>query len=384
MRTNIVLLAAVLCSFSAQAFQGFIENPYTPYPPGCATLPELQRTLFDHMVVNNSYPDGGRPVSVFEQTGSEQQTIALVNALNPAEKLDATVEVRRISCADSDRSVLWLVFYIPADTDHTARFWLPEVRADLGGNVYVPMSLSREPNGWGLGTTAHFEIQTFGGVADYEDGHLKAWFFVLDNLSPLGPYFSVSSLMSPAQYNGAFNLELKAGGDWADGTYVFEAPPNMAAYTPVPLSGRLSGNWVADGAADQGFMISISELVPDAVPAPEQLLNSQLLMFLSWFTFDADGDMLWLTGAQRFSVGSRSVSIPIEKVTHGEFLGNKTADREVVGNVSVSSSNCNELNITYDLTNLGLGAGSQTLHRPYSLETAGYTCRDLEARIQAK
>jgi hypothetical protein len=107
-------------------------------------------------------------------------------------------------------------------------------------------------------------------------------------------------------------------------------------------------------------------------------------MFLSWFTYDSDGEMLWLTGAAQFHMGAPFLTVPIEKVNHGEFMGNKTADREVVGSVTIAGSNCNNLRFDYDLTDIGLGTGTQNLHRLFSLETAGYTCRDLEARIEAK
>ena len=160
---------------------------------------------------------------------------------------------------------------------------------------------------------------------------------------------------------------------------------SLNANSRLPLSGRLSGNWVVEGASDQGFVIAISELVPDAaVPAPEDLLDSPLLMFLSWYTYDANGDLLWLTGAAQFAMGDTEVTIPIEDVSNGEFLGGKTADRSVVGSVTITGNNCNDLSFQYDLGDIGLGSGTKHLERLFSLETAGYVCRDLEARMATK
>jgi hypothetical protein len=83
-------------------------------------------------------------------------------------------------------------------------------------------------------------------------------------------------------------------------------------------------------------------------------------------------------------MGETEVTIPIEKVTHGEFMGSKTADRSVVGSVTITGNNCNDLNLEYDLDDIDLGSGTKRLQRRFSLETAGYVCRDLEARINAE
>ncbi len=79
-----------------------------------------------------------------------------------------------------------------------------------------------------------------------------------------------------------------------------------------------------------------------------------------------------------------TVTIPIVRVTNGEFRGSKAADREVAGSVTITGNNCNDLTLEYTLNDIGLGAGTKRLQRIYSLETAGYTCRDLEARMATK
>jgi len=56
----------------------------------------------------------------------------------------------------------------------------------------------------------------------------------------------------------------------------------------------------------------------------------------------------------------------------------------VVGNMTIKGNNCNDLTLQYNLEEIGLGTGSQHLNRLFSLETAGYVCRDLEARMEAK
>jgi hypothetical protein len=104
-------------------------------------------------------------------------------------------------------------------------------------------------------------------------------------------------------------------------------------------------------------------------------------MFVSCIPL-TDGNLLWLTGA--FEIGDTQITIEIELVTNGEFLGTKVADREVVGSVSITANDCNDLSFNYELNDIGLGSGNERLERLFSLETAGYVCRDLDARIEAE
>lgn len=359
---SIVLLALFYC-INAQAYSNFIENPYTLYPPGCATIPELQTTLY-----------GDNVVKFFERE-------VVLPILYSHEELPAKISAYRVACADADRSLIWLEFSLPEGSFYTLP-GPPEVRAVIGNSQTTAMRLVDEPNGWGVGAASWFSSQIFE-----EDWHWdgrtprKTWIFLLDNLTPFSAHFDPQVFMSPSQYNGSFNLEV----NWrSDGGFVIEVPATAGLVTAnprIPLSGRLSGNWVVNGASDQGFVMAISEMVPETVPAPDELMDSRLLLFLSWFTYDADGGKLWLTGSAQFEMGASEIAMPIERVTNGQFLGGKEADRATVGNVTIIGNNCNDLRFEYDLTDLGLGSGTQHLQRLFSLETAGYVCRDLEARI---
>ncbi len=51
MKMVICFLLVLFCSANAQAWSNFVENPYTPYPPGCATLPDLQTVLYGDYAV---------------------------------------------------------------------------------------------------------------------------------------------------------------------------------------------------------------------------------------------------------------------------------------------------------------------------------------------
>jgi hypothetical protein len=73
--------------------------------------------------------------------------------------------------------------------------------------------------------------------------------------------------MNATQYNAFLGLGIE---NQAQPILIDPTGVSLTANLRIPLSGRLSGNWVIDGAADQGFVISISELVPDAVSEPDK------------------------------------------------------------------------------------------------------------------
>jgi hypothetical protein len=151
----------------------------------------------------------------------------------------------------------------------------------------------------------------------------------------------------------------------------------------LPLSGRHSGTWVIAGAADQGFQLAISEQVGERQDFTPGAPDLPLVIFLSHYTYDAHGDMLWLTGVAEFAPGTSEVTIPIVKVTNGQFRGAQPANRETAGTVTLTSNNCDDLTFDYDYSSLGLGSGSARMQRLFSLETAGYDCRDYDARVEA-
>ncbi len=84
MRNTTIVLIMLLSSFNLQAYSNFIENPYSPYPPGCATLPGLQTELY-----------GDNVVKVAEQEIEIWSTDASLNELLPV-----NLAVYRIVCPD--------------------------------------------------------------------------------------------------------------------------------------------------------------------------------------------------------------------------------------------------------------------------------------------
>jgi len=355
MRTLMVTAWLLSASFSIQAYENFIENPTSPYPAGCVTIPDSQTFVYGDNV---------------ERVYDDQLT--LTDATDLSNELPVNVHVYRIACADPNRSVIWIEFEIPDSLNPDLTFYLtPEVHAFIDGQD-ITMRLTGEPNTWGSATEPDGFGHVIGGYQEFANGTPLTWIYVLDNLSLYATFSNPDVFMSPGQYNDGFRLDLLT----LNSTWSVDIPSTfdtLSANSRIPLSGRLSGNWVVQGVPDQGFVIAISELTNSLDP----------LMFLSWYTYDNDGNTLWLTGAAQFEIGDTRITIPIELVTNGQFLGTKVADRNVVGSVIITANDCNDLSFHYELNDLNLGSGDERLERRFSLETAGYVCRDLEARVEA-
>lgn len=335
------VLALAACGL-ASASENFVSSPTSPYPHGCATLDQM--------------PEAVR--------GARAQLLdGLIPMPDPFRNFANTnVRIRflRQGCAEANRSLLIMEASIATTNDGVFQAaFLPAVRGAIGEDGY-PLRLATEPN-------TYLDDDAFGLI--FEGETLR---FFLDTPSPYSTGYDPDEVMSPAQYNGA--LEVEMADPLFGAVYVAQIPAydGSLQWDALPLGGRLSGNWVSDGAADQGFVVAF-----------EELADGTQLVFLSWYTYGADGSLLWLTGAASFEVGASQADIPIELVTNGEFLGDKAADRQVVGDSQLRAIHCNRLELDFDLQAIGLGTGSLVLKRLFSLETAGHACRDQSAREAA-
>lgn len=75
---------------------------------------------------------------------------------------------------------------------------------------------------------------------------------------------------------------------------------------------------------------------------------------------------------------------------NGQFLGPPVETgpgvdpRITTGEVHLRARSCDALELDYELAALDLGAGTLQLQRLFALETAGYPCRDYEARLASQ
>lgn len=380
MKTVTCALLTLLSCGAAMANSNFVSNPYLPYPPACAQAPEMDAQ--------------GRLKAPAVNFFAGQ-----VTAIDTSQGLWVPIMMRayRSPCSEPNRSIVWLTFALdPKDMEEDSELLLPSIFVRKPGVDWSTwVFLASEPNGWNSGAGAdtdrearYLTVRQNERISYFDPlspNGKRRWRFVLDNYPPLSEWWPWADMLTPSEYNGRFDLVVGHGPDYTELTINVPATSELfgESTNQLPLSGRLSGNWVIEGAADQGIMLSISGKIPSSrtnVPEGDDL---SMVVFLAHYTFDAGGNMLWLTGAAEIEQGATEVSIPIENVTGGEFRGTREAQRQVIGHVTITSRSCNDLEFDYDYSGLSLGSGSKHLQRLYSLETAGYDCRDHEAKVAA-
>lgn len=364
-------------SFTAIASPYYFSNPYSPYPPGCVKTAQMEQALAGENVVK-------------VWSGA----ILLAQALHTDKLIPANLEVYRAGCAEPDRSLILLEFSIPDRSPQDKRqFVLPEVVAladELLDEMFdYPMTLAAEPNSWGfVGNENREVVRLFGDFTHgADDASQFRWVYVLDVSAPPLHWEDDNDLsvwdprlaMSAPRYNGHVGLRLHNG----TGSTFINIPPTELLFDTASnseLNGRFSGNWVAEGADDQGLMLSFSSKVAQFSPN-DTYQPPPLIAFLSWYTFDAQGRLLWLTGSAEFPVGSTEVTIPLVYVSNGQFMSQQPAFRSEAGSVRLVANSCNKLRMDYELNKLALGTGTHTLQRIFALEVAGFPCRDYDARL---
>lgn len=378
-----LLLAACCCTLQAQypyrVDSYYSGNHWSPYPPACVTVPLRQLDVY-----------GDNVALIFDGTVN-LEVVHEVSGRDPRQDLTPVpVKLYRVACAEQNRSVILLEFRL-ADSSTDLRASQIKVPDVVGSSSFhgIPLILRPEPNLHGESLEHRAMSQrTFG---DYAGGWLDpgnfTWRFILD-LSPFGHYWGP---WLSDYYNDEFVISFnpfstttrlsRLWPDSADGfDIVVPATDDILARNPqLPLNGRLSGNWIEQGTRDQGFLLSVSTQAPGPL-AESQPEHSDLLIFLAWYTFDPDGRMLWLTASASVSQGSSAVDLQFVRVHNGEFLGELRAERSIVGSGHLLARNCNQLELDYDLSELGLGHGKIQLSRIFALEIAGYHCRDYQAR----
>jgi hypothetical protein len=365
------LIALLACS-PARAGHNFVSNPYLPYPPACA-----QNAM--------TGDDTGGRAGAATFFDSE---IHLPD-YNYKERVPVTLKAWRSPCAEPGRSLIWIEFSLSAAAGNRPRMLeMPVAVADLGGYVRKLLTFAAEPGGWGIGLWLD-SVSTFltnkplsiDGWSPDNGG--RKWLFLLEN-GPFPDSWDNFFGMTPQEYNAGFKLELNSA---LSGPVVINVPATVDVLPPaapgLPLSGQLSGIWVTEGALGQGFQIAISEQVRSFNDQGPGYTDPPLVFFFTHYTFDAENRPIWLTGSVEFEPGAGSVTLPVMRLEKGTFRGGDRADRIVIGEVTITANNCDDLGFEYDYGGLGLGTGQARLKRVHSLETAGHDCRDYTARVAA-
>lgn len=334
----------LLGSSPLQAFENYLSNISSPIPPACATLPYVW--------------------DVFNKSGDNTLSTGVIQLMTTLEEEhDVEITVWEKGCPESNRRAVMLTIEVLDNQDAfhdfvlAPRVWGSGIQGDSNRKL---MRITSEPNTYIVSEETRF----------LDEG--ETFHFFVDTVSAFMPEFDPDLLMSSEQYNGEWEIEFDdpLTGVWFGTVAEYE---NDLRPARMSLTGRLSGNWVTPGVKDQGFLLSFNEFHDETLG----------LFFMSWYTYDNDGNLLWLTGANSYEVdGTSEVTFDIELVTNGDFLGSKVADREVVGTGKLVAYDCNDLEMTFNLNALGLGSGTILLRRLFSLEIQGFTCADLDTRYQ--
>lgn len=335
-------LAAILMFMTMNApasWDNFNENPFTLYPPGCATnLQEIGLST------------GGQELIVSGQLDADSIGEATVPVF---------LELFRIGCADPNRSVLVLTLeVIESDNGQNDQARIPTFYL-VNDNKVARLRPTRDPNTNQSDVTGTMIFESLGRQT-----------FYLDSVTPFQADFEVWDVLVADDFNDGFELEIaqRVAPDFVVevSDYTDELQPDS-----MPLNGRHSGVWVSEGARDQGFVISFSELEGNFAEG---------VIFFSWYTFDAAGNNVWLVGNTNFVHGDTEAELALEWVTGGSFLGDTAAARTPAGAVRIAARSCTSLDVNYVLESLGLGSGTLELKRSFKLETMGYNCMDAQTK----
>lgn len=289
--------------------------------------------------------------------------------------LDTNVRFRywRVSCPDGQTEILMNFENISGDLDLLPHWTHMAILSQSGrggiANLYeVPSEFGSIP--------ATDSLLIYWGI-----GRLAVSPTYILKLDPSFPADLRRSDMEGPLTLGFINIELEndfnpltAGELTAEGIISFTLPAsNQMATSPQfnapPLTGRHAGSWTVENTADQGFVLSISELP-----------NRQLVASLGWFTYDASNNATWYTGSAFFQMGDNQINFNLTSIQNGQFNSNQAGNRRVIAPASLRVVNCELLVLTYDLTTEGLDAGSVNLRRVFDGEIAGYPCRNLQDR----
>jgi hypothetical protein len=343
LKTLCVFGSLSLFAYSTPAIAGIADygdfrTGITSYPPGCVSSIYFLGDFPANGVESESVYSGTIPLQAWTDSGSES--------------VDIEVEILRVGCAEKDKSVILVQLHYPIEgTPGDGIVLAPHVTA--AGDFNHWLALNQEPH-------------TLPGWHEFLAEGDNRTYFLQD-----GPTWAMPMLAS--LYNGAFELQFwDSNGEEAGPAIPIPAYDNQLQSSELSITGRLSGLWIVPETEDQGFLISVNELLSP--------YSRPLVIFLSWNTFDSDGNPLWLSGASTFSEFDSDVEIELILVEDGEFLGTKKANRTVVGNIQLHVMSCAKITAQYELEAIGLGTDEIALTRLFNMETAGFPCQDYETR----
>jgi hypothetical protein len=121
------------------------------------------------------------------------------------------------------------------------------------------------------------------------------------------------------------------------------------ASDPVGLRGDVSGSWYDPAQSGHGLMVEVIDRGRAVV---------------TWYTFDAAGAPLWLSGAG--SVQGAVLEVPVSTVSGGRFpplFNPALVQRQAWGTLRIEFAGCDDATLRWTPTAAGFAAGSMPLKR---------------------
>lgn len=162
--------------------------------------------------------------------------------------------------------------------------------------------------------------------------------------------------------NAVFNYDFSGiGAGGADINKVTETPGNECGSINKVLPSRVSGSWYNPSRSGEGFSLFLFEE-----------FGAQKAQ-VTWFTYDDDGNQMFMTGIGE--VSDQSVSIE-QLVTYegADFLSGQGRSQDM-GSLTLSWAACDQATGDYDLSHSGYGTGELNLMALTYLK--GTDCGDL-------
>lgn len=136
---------------------------------------------------------------------------------------------------------------------------------------------------------------------------------------------------------------------------------------PLQFTGHLTGSYFDPAKPGEGMLLEVAEV------------GGQLVMIVSWYTFDDDGFPLWLVGAAPITPGSRSVEVQLASQFGGRLAGDfdpASLTELPFGTVTLQFQNCRSVQFDYQSThNLdGFPRGSGSRNWSRLTDIAGHAC----------
>jgi len=304
-------------------------NPYRTYPASC---------LVDGVPLNGFSSSTASDVQQGTMTllGDPAQCLQGGNAAECNYTETATVTVYRLDCS-AGKSVAILEIARPSGASTTLYPTLPLVSATQGTNA-LNIRYADDPN---TVITTSYANEPMPATDS----------FVLENFYAGATQFD---------FNQAFTLTLQ---NTEGNGLQFQLPAYVAPASPplLEISGYMSTNWSNPNESGEGIVLQVYDNGDRA---------TRTLAF-AWFTYDKNGQPLWLYGQTSLPIGSTQITAPVVYFQGGTFAPSAAAGTVANhgwGFVTFTFPDCGHMNISFNsLSNppspVPTGQGSRTFTR---------------------